>query len=256
MPIYERPTWALMENCLEDMPQTFTSSDVVSWFGQRYPRLDDRTVRQHLRGIAVNDGTKRHMRSIPRKNLVYKSARGTFEKYIPAEHGQFDEYGRPIFEHEADDDLEPDSYEDLDSQELTEQQLSFALEAHLEDFIETNLSQIRFGSRQLRLFESSNGYKGRQFSTEIGPIDLLCKDVNSSDLVVIELKKGRHSDRAIGQCLRYMGWVEKNLAQTGQAVKGIVIAHSEDPNLRYAASQVPSIEIYCFEVSFALRRSV
>ncbi|MBD3215252.1 MAG: DUF91 domain-containing protein [Candidatus Lokiarchaeota archaeon] len=61
------------------------------------------------------------------------------------------------------------------------------------------------------LWEDEDGNIGQQFSLlddegeEIGRIDLLAKDKAKNTYVVIELKKGRSSDKVVCQTLRYMG---------------------------------------------------
>jgi RecB family endonuclease NucS len=86
-------------------------------------------------------------------------------------------------------------------------------------------------------------------------IDFLCKDGRSGDFVVIELKKGRGSDRVLGQCQRYMGWVQENLAARGERVRGLIIAPEQDERLRYALKVAPNVDILCYRVSFQLIRA-
>ena len=66
------------------------------------------------------------------------------------------------------------------------------------------------------------------------------------------LKKGRASDVVIGQILRYMGFVKEELAEEGQAVKGVIIALEDDQRIRRALAMVPHIEFYRYQVSFKL----
>ena len=64
----------------------------------------------------------------------------------------------------------------------------------------------------------------RQYKTDVSYIDLLCKD--DKGYVVLELKKGRTEDEAVGQVLRYMGWVRDNLSPN-QQVRGMIIVAFE-----------------------------
>jgi hypothetical protein len=128
----------------------------------------------------------------------------------------------------------------------------FALETHLEEFMDKNWNHIDFGkSLQRYVTDEENG---RQFPAGQWSIDFLCKDAESGDLVVVELKKGQTSDATVGQVLRYMAWVEENMAETGQEVKGIIIAGDVDDALRYALKKVPSISVLTYRVDFALQR--
>jgi hypothetical protein len=126
----------------------------------------------------------------------------------------------------------------------------FALEAHLEEFIEHNWSKITWGTR-LKLYEAGE-QKGRQFPAGTWSIDFLAIDQETNDLVVIELKRGQTSDATIGQLLRYMSWVKENVAAPRQGVRGIIIASSIDDALRYAAKGLLNVNIKTYTVTFAL----
>ncbi len=73
----------------------------------------------------------------------------------------------------------------------------------------------------------------RQFPTDVGFIDILCKD-NNGAFVVVELKKGTGSYEVVGQILKYMTWIQEHLAGTKQ-VRGIIVAKENDKQLEYAA---------------------
>lgn len=71
---------------------------------------------------------------------------------------------------------------------------------------------------------------------------------------MIELKKGRASDVVVGQILRYMGYVQEELAEPDQTVRGVVIALEDDQRLRRALAMVPTIDFYRYQVSFKLMK--
>ena len=100
-----------------------------------------------------------------------------------------------------------------------------SVEKQLEDWYEEHVEAIEKGLKLVR--------DGRQYSTEIGPIDLLAKD-SEGVFVVIELKKGLGADQVIGQSLRYMGWVVKNLARRGDLVRGIIVCEDVGQKLLHA----------------------
>ncbi len=140
---------------------------------------------------------------------------------------------------------------DSETAEATEDPNAFVLEKYLEDFIVSNFDTIFKG--ELRICEDPEGNDGQQYATDVGPIDILAVESRSNSFVVIELKKGRPSDQAIGQLLRYMGWVKKNLCKHGQSVKGLVICRDSDPQLTYALEMTTNIDVRCYSVSFKLR---
>jgi restriction system protein len=127
---------------------------------------------------------------------------------------------------------------------------SFALEEHLEEFLISNWERTELG-RDFDIYEE-DGEKAQQYQTDTGPLDILAISKDKKRLLVVELKKGRASDAVVGQALRYMSYVQDELAEENQTVSAVIIAHEDDPRLRRALSQVPSIEFYRYEVSFKL----
>jgi hypothetical protein len=137
-----------------------------------------------------------------------------------------------------------------------EQSPEFVLEKYLEEFIISNFDKIFKG--RLGLYSDPDGGIGQQYpivydGKQIGRIDILAKDVESNNFVVIELKKGRESDQVIGQLLRYMGWVKENLCEPNQDVTGYVICKDIDERLRLAVSLVANIiKIKRYKIDFEL----
>lgn len=134
--------------------------------------------------------------------------------------------------------------------EEIKEQPEFVLEKYLEDFIVANFSKIFKG--KLKLYEDEEG-NGQQYPTEIGNIDILARELATNSYVVIELKKGRESDKVVGQILRYMGWVKGNLSK-GETVKGMIILKDKDERLEYSLKAIPNtdIEVKLYKVDFQL----
>lgn len=132
--------------------------------------------------------------------------------------------------------------------------VEFAMESHLEQFLVRNWESTELG-KKYELIEQDGDLVSPQYRTEVGSIDLLVKDKDTKQYVVIELKKGQTSDDTVGQVARYMGWVKRKLAN-GNEVKGIIIARSNDPKLQYALLEMRNVELFVYKVSFALERAV
>ena len=128
---------------------------------------------------------------------------------------------------------------------------SFALEKHLEDFLVENWSQTELG-RDYDIYKEDGEPFGKQYPTDTGPLDILAISKDKKRLLVVELKKGRASDAVVGQTLRYMGFVQDELAEDGQTVHGVIIAHEDDQRIRRALSMTPGIVFYLYQVSFKL----
>jgi len=83
-------------------------------------------------------------------------------------------------------------------------------------------------------------------------VDILAISKDKSELLVVELKKGRASDVVVGQIQRYMGFAQYELAEVNQTVKGVIIGLESDLRLRCALSVIPNIKFYRYEVHFKL----
>jgi hypothetical protein len=103
------------------------------------------------------------------------------------------------------------------------------LEKGIEEAIKPNLATLGLSL--------ANKEIAQQFSMGpgVGRSDLICLDEHG-DLVVVELKRGLSSDEAIGQVLRYIGYVREAIAKEGQKVSGWIVAGDYDEHLRLAAS--------------------
>jgi restriction system protein len=127
---------------------------------------------------------------------------------------------------------------------------SFALESHLEEFLVKNWPNTDLG-KDYDIYEE-DGEKAQQYQTDTGPLDILAISKDRKRLLVVELKKGRASDAVVGQTLRYMSYVQDELAEDDQTVLGAIIAHEDDTRIRRALAMTPNICFYRYQVSFKL----
>lgn len=116
---------------------------------------------------------------------------------------------------------------------------TFALGKHLEDFLVANWASTDLG-RGYRIYEVDGERVGQQFPTDTGPIDVLAISHDGTELLVVELKRGRASDSVVGQIQRYMGYVAQDLAEPTQRVRGAIIALEDDLRVRRALAVAPT----------------
>lgn len=138
--------------------------------------------------------------------------------------------------------------------ETIEDPAIFALEKHLEDFLVQNWNYTELGQRY-DIYEEDGELIGQQYPSDTGPIDILAISKDKKEILVVELKRGRASDVVVGQILRYMGYIQADLAEENQTVRGIIIAMEDDPRIKRALSLTPSIDFYKYEVSFKLSQA-
>lgn len=241
---YDRPLRQIMaEEALTELPAIFTTADMIAWVHQRYPLFKESTVKMHLIALSANDPNKRHYKGSRTvwRNRLFKLGPNQFRRYEPAT----DPPPLPV------EDIGAEPGEVAEDEGVPDSDMGFALERHLEEFMESNWDRIAFGS-SLQMYNDEAGRPARQFPTSVGLIDFLCEDPTTSDLIVVELKKGRPSDSVLGQCQRYMGWVQKNLARSDQKVRGLIIAPEPDERLKYGLIVAKDIELRCYRVDFQL----
>ena len=87
----------------------------------------------------------------------------------------------------------------------------------------------------------------REWSTEVGPVDLMCRDENG-DWVAVEIKRVGTIE-AVEQLTRYLGFIREDPAKSD--CRGILAAQKLKPQ---AVTLAESRGIRCAEVDLALLR--
>jgi len=128
----------------------------------------------------------------------------------------------------------------------------FGLERHLHEFLRDNWSQTTLGQEWDLYSEEGDEEAGYEYPCDVGRIDLLARHKQKPCWLIIELKRNQSSDATVGQVLRYIGWVQKNLAHPNEEVRGLVIAHQADEAMLYALSAIPNVDLQLYQVEFHL----
>ncbi len=120
---------------------------------------------------------------------------------------------------------------------------SVGLEKDLRDRLAENPDLIEKG---LTLIDKGYSIEGA------GQADLVCKD-KKENYVVIETKKGRESDKVVGQILRYIGGLKK---EGKKRTRGIIIVNEPDKKLDLAIEAVKDfIKLKYYKVRFEITDS-
>lgn len=140
----------------------------------------------------------------------------------------------------------------LEPEAAVDDPMVFGLEKFLHEFLFDNWERTELGS-EWDLFEEDGELVGFKYHTgEVGEIDLLARHRSEPKWLVIELKRGRTSDAAVGQALRYRGWVRKRLAAPDEKIEILIIAHKPDPKVMFALEGIDGAGFQTYSVSFAL----
>ena len=147
-----------------------------------------------------------------------------------------------------------------DSQEqlIKNESFNFQMEKHLEEFIIANWNSLNIGKDydlNEEYIEKNKKKTRKKFQTDTGEIDIFALSKDKKTFLVIELKKGRLSDKVVGQIQRYMGYIKQEIANDDQNVKGLIIGLEDSIALKRAISINPDIEYMIYKISFELQKS-
>jgi len=137
-----------------------------------------------------------------------------------------------------------EDFEDIEPESTGE----FAYERDLRNFLVNNLHLIEPG---LKLY-SEEGISGVEYPAGGRFIDILAIDSKGA-YVVIELKVSKSYDRVIGQLLRYVNWIRKNLADPDQKVRGVIIANRISEDLKLATSNINDVKLFEYILSVSIK---
>jgi hypothetical protein len=255
--IYEKPTRVLLKAMLNDLGlkpgQVFTTNRAIQWFAEHYPKLKASSIRAHLVQASTNDRSRlHHPATNETDDLLFKVDSGQYRLYEPGKD--------PAPIHEL---IEGDVAREEALAEATEEEeqdnigealpgsSQFLLEKDLQNYLARNLEVIEPG---LRLYvDESEAITGIEVDAGGRRIDILAVDRNNS-LVVLELKVSKGYDRVVGQLLRYVNWVRKELADPGQKVRGIILCRNMTEDLRLACAGVPYVELFEYQLSVTVKQ--
>ena len=246
--LYDRPVWQLMRDVMVadlgmEAGRTVTRSQIIAWFAEHYPRVKKATVSAHLLLLSTNAPSRIHYGVRPGDHdLFYQLDGRTFRLYDAGQDPA------PIYEAKSDPTIDPtDDIEDPDDEVDAGTRSEFAYERDLQSFLAKNLHLLEPG---LSLY-NDEGIIGIEYPAGGRSIDILAVD-RSGRLVAIELKVSRGYDRTVGQLLRYMGYISENLAEEGQAVRGIIVAREISEDLRLATRHARGVELYEYRLSVSV----
>lgn len=243
---YDKPVRLLIREMVDELApnpgDVFTKSDAVAWFARKYPLIKSSTVTAHIIRFTTNAPSRIHLNPRDDEDLLFQIDRSRLRRYDPATDPPPITAARPRPVSDKEQAFEYPEEEDAAAGDG-----EFAYESDLQAFLAKNPAIIEPG---LRLYEDE-GITGVEFPVGGRFIDLLCVDRNG-DLVVVELKVSRGYDRVVGQLARYMAWVQRNLAEEGQKVRGVIIAREITDDLRLACSLIPNVDLYEYRLSVEL----
>jgi len=242
--IYDKTVNEIMVEYFSKLNQgdVFTTREMVNYFKNNYPKIKQGTITAHLLKFSTNSKTRIYYNT--RKNgkcdLLFKIDENKYRLYDKAKDPS------PYYKDGIEEEIQQKEISDNNTNESDQE---FAYEKDLQNYLAKNLHLIESG---LKLFEEDD-ITGIEYPVGGRFIDILAVDKNN-DFVIFELKVSKGYDRVIGQLLRYMGWVEKNMATEGQKVRGIIVCKEITNDLLLACSKINDINLFEYEISFKLNK--
>lgn len=256
--------WQMIKEAVEHQGGRMTNAQIKEYIKSKYPGVNEGTINCQITICSVNRQSrinyaqnKKARKANSQYDFLFGAERGVVELYNSDVHGCWEisenEQGE-LMVVRTDQGNQPKGTfgesEIFESEDSSETIWSFPLESHLRDFLAQNLGIARVDERVLSLFSDSEGRLGIEYPTAVGPIDILAVD-DGGNFVVFELKVSRGVDRALGQILRYMGWVKQNLAGD-KMVKGVIVAQDVSQTLKYAVSMVQHVSVFEYKINFSI----
>jgi hypothetical protein len=148
------------------------------------------------------------------------------------------------------EDLDDEDTDDDQDGAVDDVEQGFVYESELRNYLKNNLHTIESG---LKLYKDATR-DGEEFRVENGRIDILAVDKQDC-FVVIELKLSTGRNKAVGQLLYYMGWVDANLGKGKTPSRGMIIASEIPEDLRLAVHRIPGVSLYRYKISMTLEKA-
>ena len=116
-------------------------------------------------------------------------------------------------------------------------EFAVSIEKYLQIYLSNRLSEIEEGLSLV----------SREYKTDAGFIDILCKD-KDDNYVIMETKAGKAKDGAIGQLLGYIGALKAS--GVTENIRGILVASDFDNRVLYAAKTLANVTLTKYNLSF------
>ena len=81
--IYDRPVHELLVECASSLPEPFTRAEILSWFRQHYPAVQESTVSVHVSKLTQRS-TRGHAYLGTLHPVIQRVGPGLYRRAIPA----------------------------------------------------------------------------------------------------------------------------------------------------------------------------
>ncbi|MDI9853674.1 endonuclease NucS domain-containing protein [Comamonas sp. 17RB] len=257
--IYDKPTRTLLKEMLAEWDlksgETFLAQRAIDWFAHHYPKLKAGSIHAHLVQASTNDRSRlHHPATNATDDLLFKVGSREYRRFEPSTDPAPLHQPAKVQIANADGKVISVTEEDDDASVTADTALAgssqFALEKDLQRYLADNLQLIEPG---LMLFQDEE-ITGFEYPAGGGRrIDILAKD-KAGGFVVLELKVEKGYDRVVGQLLRYVNWVRKELAEPGQRVRGIIVCRSMSEDLILACSGIKDVELFEYRLQVTVSK--
>jgi RecB family endonuclease NucS len=216
--------------CFQANKDPLTKGQVLAWIGNSFRDADFNlnTLQQQLYRSCVNSKAKTSASKI----LWYEKSNKTYRLLLPTDPANQSEVRLTEVESDEEVEFQADS--------------TFALEAHLRDYLARNLTILEKG---LRLWNDSP--PSVEYSIDNRRIDILAKDRDGVP-VVVELKLSKGHERTLGQALYYRGKLKQVLKVS--RIRIIMVAAEITEELRIASIEVTDVDVFSYRLTMQVEK--
>ena len=226
--------------CFKDRDQSLTMAQILAWIGNSNPDANFHlaTVKTQVYASCANVPSAYIYRKSTPKILFFEKSNRTYRS-LDSDQPKIgdDDYLTP-----CESDSEIVDHDNMDSAKGS----TFAMEAHLREYLAINLHQLEHGLTLWSLNPPSVEY-----SISRKRIDILAKDSQGVP-VVIELKLDRGYDKVVGQGLLYQALILKQL--NVPKVRVILVANEISSELRMACSQQLDVALFEYAITMQIAK--
>lgn len=257
----DMPVWKMVKEAVATLDREMTNQEIKQLVLAKHPGTNLTSINCSIISGSVNARSRIHYGenrkprvSNTERDYLFKVGEGRVMPYNPTKHGVWEIYENQegvLAVRILEDSTSENELAAIDAVTTDEVTSKFALESHLRDYLARNLGSLTDFDGKLNLYVHEDHRDGVEFQTDVGPIDILAIS-DKNEFYVFELKLGRGADAALGQILRYMGWITEHLAQ-GRKVHGVIVAEEIGKKLKYAATLVEQVRLMEYALNFEVK---
>lgn len=178
----DRPfVWQMIKQAVESLNGRASYGEIKQYINSKWNNVNESTINAQITVLTVNQPSRIHYPENRRPKIsnsqydvLFSTGRGQVVKYNQEEHGLWEIYENEFGARLIRQVMNQETSAEEDVPEEAESSFLFPIEANLRDFLIWNLHTVK--DVKLKLYVDANGRDGKEYPTDVGPIDILAQD--------------------------------------------------------------------------------